>query len=210
MTNYIKIDADTLLRDYIWNATRYSIGRKSVVALNLRDYAELIIANRDKFTPDLLKHFAQDIRNEINDQLRWFKNIEMLSKGKGQFDAYSCIMKHLSDSQLTPRDASKFAWRVNIDLGWATTTPLEEKLLPYETFGRDIDIEKAVQLAEVIDNLWTVSTNFGGKVEEHLCIMTYEALSDTKPVEMRFHPLERLSLWLKDKYIVSYVSKNVW
>lgn len=166
MKDSITLNADTLLDELMWPATRYCIGRHSYVSLYAEYYWQIIRKNWGKFNYDRLKFFARDIRAEVSDVVNYHSNIKVVNAYNDRivYDAYTllmrlpwipedkvivvdCISGDIADEDMDGFEGSKF-----IPSEW------EHDLLPW------------IRLANCIDRKYEVTCEKDGKIEKAICI----------------------------------------
>lgn len=168
MKNSITLNADTLLDEFMWQATRYCIGRHSYVSSYAEDYWRIIRKNWNKFNYDRLKFFARDIRAEVSAVVGCYSNIQLLNAYNDRivYDAYTLLAKHLLGVQEIPYNKAYIVDCVSgeiteiVSAGFNCFKPneYEHDLLPW------------IRLANCIDRKYEVTCEKDGKIEKAICI----------------------------------------
>ncbi len=169
MKNSITLNADTLLDELMWQATRYCIGRHSYVSSYAEDYWQIIRKNFDKFNYNRLKFFARDIRSEVSTVVGYHSNIQILNAYNDRivYDAYTLLAKHLSGVQEIPYNKTYI-----VDCVSGKITEIEEpagfnRFKPSES---EHDLLPWIRLANCIDRQYEVTCEKDGKIEKAICI----------------------------------------
>lgn len=214
----ITIDADELLNSYIWQAMRYISSRQSYVTTEAVNYAQLILANRDKFNPQRLAFFCGDVREQISQRVNWKRNVHVENYHNDicKYDAYSIIASYLE--KLHDIEFADYEWYVDcltadVDIQ-KREEPLMETGLDRKAELHDIDILFFIKLANAIDTSThcKVTTKWRNEIEETIAIPHPIALqkwdkNERNCVGYTYHtvycPLDRItsSAWIAPEYI---------
>lgn len=155
----IKIDSSTLLNEFIWPATRYCIGRHTYVSRYAETYWQIIRANRKAFDEDRLQFYARDIKDNIAQQMRWWKNIDVEGTGNDRirFDPYFLLTRYIYEHPDT--DFASTDFEIDCLHGVVRTHPRETALTDSEKgFAKvpDCDLEEWSKLASCISDSFTI------------------------------------------------------
>lgn len=198
--NTITLNADMFLQDILWSATSHAICTHTYRNGDLLGYAQLIHRNRDKFAPSLLRGYARYIRAEMNRHILVYDNVAIC--GRGEHDAYSCIMRYMWENEIKLSEAKNTHFRVNTHGGIVETIWREESDKGHPNlFCGDSDFNTACVLANSINKRLEITTNYKDKIEKHICVECFEADFKEDKVVRRYHPLERINTWLMEEYI---------
>lgn len=169
MENLITLNADIILDELMFPATRYCIGRHSYVSSYAEDYWRIIRKNFDKFNHNRLKFFARDIRAEVSTVVGFYSNVQVTKAYNDiiEYDAYTLLAKHLSGVQEIPCDKTFIVDCVSGEItedegptGFERFDPAEDErdLLPW------------IRLANCIDRQYEVDYEVNGRIEKEICI----------------------------------------
>lgn len=169
MKNSITLNADTLLDEMMWQATRYCIGRHSYVSSYAEDYWQIIRKNFGKFNYNRLKFFARDIRAEISNTIGYYSNIKIKNADNDRiiYDAYTLLVEYFKRysniSSIQDFIVDCVSGKVTHDgpyLGLRSFNPSEweNDLIPW------------IRLANCIDRQYEITCEKGGKIKKVICI----------------------------------------
>ena len=159
----------------IWMSYRYAIGRKSIASVM---HAEDIAKHMEWVPMDRWAFTGMDILREVNDRVRWYKNIHIESYGDPTIDVFSVIFQWFEDNPQKDEIEYfvKHEWYVDVVNG--TVVRVEERTqdIPEKTdYGsylfEDIfhdysDYKNWIKLANMfLQKHRMVTTEFNGKVE---------------------------------------------
>jgi hypothetical protein len=198
----VTLDADTLLNDIIWQASRYCVGRTSYVSTNAYLYWQIIRMNRSKFDSARLRFFARDLRANISDVLHWRRGINVTNayNDRIESDAYTLLMMYLMEHPSIDPKTTRF----DIDCLQCTVTsePLQVKLAGMDTMPSEFNsLLPWVMLADCIDRQYEVFTEYNGKKEAHRCILVYGY--ENQGYYSRFYPVDNLRAYIPQEYVVA-------
>lgn len=168
--NIIKIGADILLNDMLFQAMRYCIGRHSYASSYAEDYWHIIHSNFDKFTYDRLMFFAKDIRTNIAGIMGSYYNINIKNGYNDRivYDPYSLITEYLKKH---PETSTNVQFNIDCIAGEVTAGNTEYQNM--DTFLPSywkIDLLPWIRLANCIDRQVEVTCEKDDKTEKAICI----------------------------------------
>lgn len=198
MNKVISIDADVLLDDYMFQATRYIVGRNSYITSNAIDYLLLIDKNRDKFNEDRLKFFASDIRENISNQVKFFRNVHVENHHNStcKYDAYSLIVQACIDKGIKAHNTAKYVFFVDCYTGECKVEGAKQDYSKEYCFRLDIDLPKFISLANSIDRQKEITIKVKDKERKVKCFESYDG--DIK----QYHPLSNPRCFIDPSVIV--------
>lgn len=172
MENLITLNADTLLDELMWQATRYCIGRHSYVSSYAEDYWRIIRKNWDKFNYDRLKFFARDIRAEVSDVVHLYSNVQVTGSYNDciVYDAYTLIARYVANHSEVPKDT---LFLVDCISGEVETDKFVNSDFNFKAFSLsewEHDLLPWIRLANCIDRQYEVTCEKDGKIEKAICI----------------------------------------
>ena len=175
--NLIVMPADRLLNDYIWNAARYAIWRRTYINSLCEDIWRLIYGNLNKFDPARLRAFARDIKAEMSRlcENRW-RNVKALQSYNDVIncDAYSLLTEYMYEHPETDAEATFFS--IDCYRGTVEAYSYEgEDGWVWDGSGDD-GLEGWSQLAKRFspEDHFRVRTEYDGKEANEDCIQIYK------------------------------------
>ena len=206
----IKINPEILLDELLWPAARYCIGRHTYVSNYAETYWRIIRANRKAFNEDRLQFFARDIKNEIADTMRWWKNVKIEGEGNDRivYDPYFLLTRYMYEYPHTEFASTDF--EINCIHGVVRTykreTPLTDTDMCHHQVP-DCDLEEWSKLASCISNSFTIEID--GK--EYEVIRVFEKIRYSANEDWKWEQYLRLtSDWRKSlcKDVLKRIKEN--
>lgn len=116
----ISMNADIFLDDYLWQATRYCVGRRSYVSTMGYDYAKLIHKNLNEFNSERLEFYARDILENVADSIKYYDNIHIDNAYNNSIktDPITLILKYIKENNISSNDIDK--WKFDVDCTYNT------------------------------------------------------------------------------------------
>lgn len=177
MDKIIKV-SQSFLKDSIWMACRYCIGRHTITASTFPDDVIKYV----KYLSDSEKDFlAKDINREITNCYNFNDNIDIIGFSHN-YDAFSLIVKYLSQNDV---DFKNNRFVININTGEIN----HESFEPTKNYNRSpeddfIDMIGWARLSQYLrGDFKTVVTEYNGEAKEMKCIETYTYNYNTKKLE---------------------------
>ena len=166
------ITDSSYMEDLIWMSYRYCIGRKTIAA---HSHAGDIAKNSYNDISENRRVFmAKDIRQEINDILRWRKNVDCHDYREDLTeDAFSAIIYRVLE-KYGPELPAHDIWnnvKFDVENGQVTMSEYEGEK-DYESFESLFnDLLPWIKLANALDSKChrVITTVYEGKKEEHIC-----------------------------------------
>ena len=198
----------------IWMSYRYAIGRKSIASVS---HAEDIARHIDWIPEDRREFTARDIIREINDKIKWYKNIHIDSYTNDECDIFTVIFEwFLNNPQEDPQKFfAEHEWYVNLSKGEVVAQerenpPQREKYGYYQDdiFTDYHNYKGWVNLAKFLKGTThNVTVYYDGETKVMPCIEWNSCTVDRDGVriEKHFSNAEEFPNW----YIASEYIKNV-
>ena len=154
---------------------RYAIGRKSIASLM---HAEDIAKHMEWAPMERWAFTGMDILREVNDRIKWYKNIHIESYGDPTIDVFSVLFQWFSENP--QKDAVEYfvkhEWFVDLVKGEVVHIEERTKDIPEKTdygsylfeniFNDYSDYKNWIKLAnKFMQKQKMVATEFNGKVE---------------------------------------------
>lgn len=196
-------DAD-LFEDLIWMSYRYCIGRKTIAAYQ---HASNIAKNlyNNIIRKDVM---AGDIRSEINDMLRWNRNIHInVYTRNPEYDAFTLIIEKLIKTYGNDLPDS-FEWDNNkytIENDKVFISDYNDEK-PTESINNIFtDALPWIKLANSLDTFQhkVVVTEYNGKKSESVCFKFPVISIDNRKIDMRWIDI---NTYLENPFIDTYIS----
>lgn len=177
MSKKISLDADYLLDELIWPATRYCIGRHSYVSSYAREYWNIIRQHRDSFDEERLQFYARDVKAEISNDMNWWDNVRTVESFNStiNFDSYYLLSKYLCEHP--DCDFANTDFTINCLNGEIETSEREKSVTIYQNSMPQHSLAEWSKLASSIaDQLSVVIKNAEGKEENVNVIAFYDTV----------------------------------
>lgn len=170
--NSITLSTDFLINDILIYAIRYIAHRRSYAVLTAKDYANIIANNRDKFDPDRLLFLARDLRAEIASRIRFCDNVttENDSNDRIARDPLSLIKEYMMEHNIPWTQESYYHYYVDCMNCKVEAEPRLPHKDDYNTLTNETDISPLIYLADVIDRLYEVTTDYQGNEQTQRCV----------------------------------------
>lgn len=166
------IKDESYMEDLIWMSYRYCIGRHTIAAHS--HAGDIAKYSFDHISENRKSFMAHDIRQEINDTLRWRNNIECHDyRDRLDKDALSIIIERLYE-KYGPQIPSEDIWtkyKYTIENGVLNIEEYDGKA-DYEHISTIFhDLLPWIKLANALDEKChrVITTVYNGKKEEHEC-----------------------------------------
>ena len=201
MDKIIKV-SQSFLKDSIWMACRYCIGRHTITSSTFPDDVIKYV----KYLSDSEKEFlAKDINREITNCYDFNDNINVIGFSYN-YDAFSLIVKYLSENDV---DFKNNRFSININTGEIN----HESFEPTKKYNRSleddfIDMIGWARLSQYLrGDFKTVVTEYNNEVKEIKCIETYTYNYNTKKLEKVYMSIDHCEssltrgIYIDEQYI---------
>ena len=187
------------LEDFMWMSYRYCIGRHTIAAAyHATPIARVIKSNPDVFSQERLSFNAYDIRDRINDAIRFLDCYDIDSVLR--LDAFSCALYKSSEVD----NPAEYIYHVEQN-GYVELDAPKELLR--HRFDQDyIDLIPWVKLANWLDKPThrMITVKYNGKVETYECFPYPQKMDDGKYRKM-WTNVEDVDItfnkWIAEEYI---------
>lgn len=188
-----------VLEDFIWMSYRYCIGRHTIAAAyHANTIANVVASYPDAFSQERLAFNAKDIRDRINDAIRFLACYDIDSCFS--LDAFSCALYKSAEVE------NPYEYIYHIEQSGYVELDKPKELLRHR-FDQDyIDLIPWVKLANWLDKSThrMITVEYDGKVETHECFPYPQKMEDGRYRKMWADVEDAdmtLNRWIAEEYI---------
>lgn len=188
-----------VLEDFIWMSYRYCIGRHTIAAAyHANTIANVVASYPDAFSQERLAFNAKDIRDRINDAIRFLACYDIDSCFS--LDAFSCALYKSAEVE------NPYEYIYHIEQSGYVELDKPKELLRHR-FDQDyIDLIPWVKLANWLDKSThrMITVEYDGKVETHECFPYPQKMGDGRYRKMWADVEDAdmtLNRWIAEEYI---------